>query len=131
MTDVALELVTGYGWIILFLATFFSCLCVPVPSSFVMLAGGAFASTGDLGVSEVVLAAFAGAVLGDNTGFWLGRQAVDRVDLVNMNPDTVDIQRHRHIGREYAQDRVGKLCRFCIKIPRGSPGGKPIHCETI
>ena len=78
MTDVALELVTGYGWIILFLATFFSCLCVPVPSSFVMLAGGAFASTGDLGVSEVVLAAFAGAVLGDNTGFWLGRLAGER-----------------------------------------------------
>ncbi len=79
MTNTALELVTGYGWIVLFAATYFSCLCVPVPSSFVMLAGGAFASTGDLALVEVLLAPFAGAVLGDNTGFFLGRYAGARV----------------------------------------------------
>ena len=79
MTDAALDLVTGYGWIVLFAATYFSCLCVPVPSSFVMLAGGAFASTGDLAMVEVLLAPFLGAVLGDNTGFLLGKHAGKRL----------------------------------------------------
>jgi membrane-associated protein len=79
MTEVALDLVTGWGWVVLFFATFLSCLAVPVPASFVMLAGGAFASTGDLDLAEVVLAPFVGAILGDNLGFWIGRRAGQRL----------------------------------------------------
>ena len=78
MTEAALELIAGYGWAVLLAATFLSCLFLPVPSSFLMLAGGAFASTGDLVLAEVLLAPFAGAVLGDNTGFLLGRFAGSR-----------------------------------------------------
>ena len=38
-----------------------------------MLSGGAFVATGDLSLWTVVLAAYAGAVLGDQTGYVLAR----------------------------------------------------------
>ena len=73
VTEFVLELMVNYGVPILFLVTFFSCLCVPVPSSLLMLAGGSFAATGDLDTAATVAAAYSGAVLGDNSGYALSR----------------------------------------------------------
>lgn len=73
MTDFVFGLVASYGIAIILGITFLSCLAVPVPSSFVMLAGGAFVASGDLRGWQVLAAAFCGAVLGDQLGFELGR----------------------------------------------------------
>lgn len=73
MTDLVFGLVASYGIVIILGITFLSCLAVPVPSSFVMLAGGAFIASGDLTGWHVLAAAFCGAVLGDQLGFELGR----------------------------------------------------------
>lgn len=73
MSETLLALVSDYGLVTLFLSAFLSCLLVPIPTAFVMLAGGAFAAAGDLAVWQVFGAAYAGAVLGDQTGFQLGR----------------------------------------------------------
>ncbi|NNL18467.1 MAG: DedA family protein, partial [Boseongicola sp.] len=73
MTETILDLMTRYGVFILFVVTFLSCLCVPIPSSLMMLAGGSFAATGDLNTVATVVAAFSGAVAGDNTGYLLAR----------------------------------------------------------
>ncbi len=73
MTDTLLALVPDYGMALLFAATYFSCLALPIPASLLMLAGGAFAATGDLSLIGVGFAAFAGAVVGDQTGFLIGR----------------------------------------------------------
>jgi membrane protein DedA with SNARE-associated domain len=73
MTDLFFSLVSTYGALVVGLATFLSCLALPIPSSFVMLAGGAFVASGDLAFFAVVLAAFAGAVIGDQVGFRAGR----------------------------------------------------------
>jgi membrane protein DedA with SNARE-associated domain len=40
-----------------------------------MIASGAFVASGDLALASVSGAAFGGAVLGDQAGFWLGRKA--------------------------------------------------------
>lgn len=56
-------------------ATFLSCLAVPVPTSLMMLAAGAFAASGDLALAAVLATAFGGAALGDQAGFWLGRKS--------------------------------------------------------
>lgn len=74
MTDWLFTLVPIYGAWIIALATFLSCLAIPIPSSFMMLAGGAFIASGDLALSPVVAGALGGAVLGDQTGFVLGRE---------------------------------------------------------
>lgn len=73
MNDAFLGLVAVYGLPVVFIATFLSCLAVPVPTSLVMLAAGAFAASGDLSLWQVVAAAYAGAILGDQAGFRLGR----------------------------------------------------------
>ncbi len=73
LTETLFALVSGYGPVIIAAATYLSCLAVPIPSSFVMLAGGAFVASGDLGLAAVAGAAFGGAVLGDQTGYRLGR----------------------------------------------------------
>ncbi|MEM8631754.1 MAG: DedA family protein [Pseudomonadota bacterium] len=75
MNDAAFQLVSAYGVWIVFVATFLSCLALPIPTSFVMLAGGAFVASGDMEMVPTVLAAFVGAVLGDNAGYAIGRNA--------------------------------------------------------
>ena len=80
MTDTVLTLIADYGVIILFCVTFLSCLALPVPSSLLMLASGSFAATGDLDLIEVAFAAFIGAVLGDNLGYFIARMSGDKMD---------------------------------------------------
>lgn len=73
MTDTVFALITDWGaWVIL-ASAFLSCLALPIPTSMMMLAGGAFIASGDLAAPAVIAAAFGGAVVGDQTGFFLGR----------------------------------------------------------
>lgn len=74
MTDTLFGLLPVYGAWILLIATFLSCLAVPVPTSLMMLAGGAFAASGDLDLAAVLLAAWIGALLGDQAGYFIGRR---------------------------------------------------------
>lgn len=80
MTDVIFTLVADYGVGIVFCVTFLSCLALPVPSSLLMITSGGFAATGDLELMSVLFAAFAGAVLGDNTGYWIARGLGEKLD---------------------------------------------------
>ncbi len=74
MSDFFFTLVSDYGvWLVLASACL-SCLFVPIPTAFVMLAGGAFAASEDLVLWQVLAAGYAGAVLGDQTGFQIGRR---------------------------------------------------------
>ena len=73
LTEALLALVSDWGALALAVATFLSCLAVPVPTSVMMLAAGAFVATGDLELAPVLAFALAGAVLGDQAGFFLGR----------------------------------------------------------
>lgn len=87
MSELALVLVADYGVTVLFLVTFLSCLALPVPSSLVMLAAGGFAATEDLVLIEAGLAAYAGAVLGDNLGYWIARGLGTRLgDWLSARP---------------------------------------------
>ena len=73
MTEIILALVADYGVAIVFAVTFLSCLALPVPSSLLMLAAGGFAATGDLSLLAVFGGAFFGAIIGDNSGYWIAR----------------------------------------------------------
>ena len=80
MSDIILALVVDYGVPIVFCVTFLSCLALPLPSSLLMLAAGGFAAAGDLSLVAVILAAFCGAILGDNSGYWIARRLGSRVE---------------------------------------------------
>lgn len=74
MSEYVLTLAADYGVPLLFCVTLLSCLALPVPSSLLMLASGGFAATGDLSLPAVAAAAFCGAVIGDNLGYWIARR---------------------------------------------------------
>lgn len=75
MTDLFLTLTATYGVWIVVASAYVSCLAVPVPTALVMLAAGAFAASGDLDFTILLGAAWLAAVLGDQTGYWIGRLA--------------------------------------------------------
>ena len=73
MTEAVLALVPLYGLGLIAGATFLSCLALPMPASLVMLSAGGFAAAGDLVLWQTVLAAWLGAIMGDQLGYVLGR----------------------------------------------------------
>lgn len=73
MSETLFALIADYGVYVIFASAFLSCLALPIPTSLMMLSGGAFAASQDLILWQVVLAAYLGAVLGDQAGFFIGR----------------------------------------------------------
>ena len=73
MTETLLVLVPTWGALLIALTNFLACLALPIPASLVMMSAGAFAAAGDLSALPLWLGALAGAILGDQSGYWLGR----------------------------------------------------------
>lgn len=73
MTETIFTLITTYGVYVIFASAFLSCLALPIPTSLMMLSGGAFVATEDLVLWHVIAAAYCGAVIGDQTGYLIGR----------------------------------------------------------
>lgn len=101
MSEIVLALVADYGVPIVFCVTFLSCLALPVPSSLLMLASGGFAATGDLMLTYVLAAAFCGAVLGDNAGYWIARATGDCMgDWLDKHPKRSALRQKSHAFME-------------------------------
>jgi membrane protein DedA with SNARE-associated domain len=79
MTETLISVLADYGIALLFFTTFFSCLALPMPSSLLMLAAGAFVATGDLDGITTVLAALSGALCGDQVGYLMGARGRGKV----------------------------------------------------
>lgn len=94
MADTLLALVPAYGvWLIL-AALLLSCLALPVPSSILVMAGGAFAATGDMVLWQVQLAAFCGFVTGDQTAYGIARLGGARfIDTLRAKPRLMPVLR--------------------------------------
>ena len=119
-----MALVPTYGPWLLGLATFLSCLALPVPVSILMLTAGGFVASGDLSGWQITVAALAvavavaGAVAGDQVGFGIGR--------IGGEPLMARIGRvakaGKLVGRATAQmDRYGAagvfLTRWLFPVP--------------
>src|ERR671932_411254 len=59
----------GFGFIVVGIESF----GIPLPGETALVTGAALAALGRLNVYGVIAAAAAGAILGDNAGYWLGR----------------------------------------------------------
>lgn len=78
MIEAVLGLVPVYGLAVVFLVTFTGCLGLPVPGSLALLAAGSFSASGDLVPAAAIAAGLAGALLGDQAGYWLGAAGTER-----------------------------------------------------
>jgi membrane-associated protein len=76
MTDILSFLITSlqaYGYPVLWLIVFVSAVGVPLPTSLILLAAGAFASLGDFNIVLLIVITVIASVCGDSTGYLIGR----------------------------------------------------------
>lgn len=67
-------LIVQHGYWAVFLVVMLESAGVPLPGETVLLLGAGYAgATGNLDIAWVIAAAAAGAIVGDNIGFWIGR----------------------------------------------------------
>jgi membrane protein DedA with SNARE-associated domain len=68
------NLVSSYGYAFLFLLVAVESFGVPLPGETALVTAAAFAAGGRLNIALVIASAAAGAIVGDNAGYWLGRK---------------------------------------------------------
>ncbi|HEX2348045.1 MAG TPA: DedA family protein [Ktedonobacterales bacterium] len=85
---IILELVATYGYVVVLLVVMAESAGLPLPGETSLLVAGALAATGSLWLPGVIIAAAAGAILGDTAGYWIGRTSGLRL-----------LRRHGHLLR--------------------------------
>jgi membrane-associated protein len=113
------DYVSGSPWTYVFLF-FISALdvIIPlVPSETSVILAGVIAATGDLVLFAVILFAAGGAILGDNTAYWIGRKAGPRI---------VDrfFRGERRKRIDWAEKHVVERGGYLIIVGRFIPGGR-------
>src|SRR5215210_8935015 len=73
LSDYLLSTFGIYGLPVLFGVLLFGSIGVPLPGSLLLVAAGSFVEQGDINQWSVLVLASAGAILGDNIGYFLGR----------------------------------------------------------
>src|SRR3954470_15384849 len=68
------NLLTSYGYVLLFLLVGLESFGIPLPGETALVTAAAFAAMGRLSIFVVIAVAAAGAILGDNAGYWIGRK---------------------------------------------------------
>ncbi len=99
----AAALLKQWGYAVVFAAMLLENAGVPLPGETITLLGGYAAGSGELNGLGVVGAAFAGAVLGDNIGYWVGRRLgwgfMVRIGrLLRQTPEKMEILRASFLG---------------------------------
>ena len=113
------ELLQSWGYGVIFAAMLLENAGLPLPGETVTLLGGYAAGSGQLQVVGVLAAAAAGAILGDNVGYWVGRRAgwplILRVGrLLGQSPEQLERLREsfqRHAGKSVLLGRFVAVLR--------------------
>jgi membrane protein DedA with SNARE-associated domain len=70
------HLLSTYGYGVIALVVALESAGLPLPGETVLVSAAAYAgTTHDLAIAPVIAAAACGAIIGDNIGFWVGREA--------------------------------------------------------
>jgi membrane protein DedA with SNARE-associated domain len=68
------HLIASYGYWVLFLLIAAESLGVPLPGETALITAGVLAAQGHYSIVSVIVVAAAGAIVGDNVGYWIGRK---------------------------------------------------------
>lgn len=119
MFDSLTEYVSGSPWTyaFLFVVSALDAVIPLVPSETSVILAGVLASTGDLILVLVILFAAAGAVVGDNISYWIGRKVGHRFVARFFKGE-----RRKQI--EWAHRQVQQRGGYLIVIGRFIPGGR-------
>jgi len=69
-----LALIEGYGYLVVFFGVMLESAGVPIPGETILLAAGVLAQRGHLDVGDAIAFGILGAVVGDQIGYWAGRE---------------------------------------------------------
>jgi membrane-associated protein len=111
--------VSGSPWtyVFLFVISALDVIIPLVPSETSVILAGVIAATGDLMLFAVIVFAAGGAILGDNTGYWIGRKAGPWVVARFFYGE-----RHKRI--DWAEEHVVERGGYLIIVGRFIPGGR-------
>ena len=68
------EFVSNYGYFAVFVLVALESTGVPMPGETALVSAAVLAGRGDLQISLVIASAAAAAIVGDNVGYWIGRE---------------------------------------------------------
>jgi undecaprenyl-diphosphatase len=111
------DLFARYGYAAVFFGVFLENAGVPVPGETMVLAGGALAHYGHLSLTVVILVATVAAILGDNLGFYIGRNGGRR--LVERYGRRIGATRARIAEFDRFFDRHGAKTVFVARFITG------------
>ena len=73
------HLIENYGLIVLFVLVGLESSGIPLPGETALVTAGVLASRGHFEIEWVIVVAAAGAIVGDNVGYWIGRKGGRRL----------------------------------------------------
>lgn len=119
MFDSILDAVSNSAWtyLICFGLAYGDVLFPVLPSETAVITAGVLANTGDLNLAIIIVVSACGAILGDNTAYWLGRKLKGPVERRLFGGEK---RRHLERAERGLRDRGGSL----IVIGRFIPGGR-------
>jgi membrane protein DedA with SNARE-associated domain len=109
---------SGWAYGVVFLLALLDAVLPVVPSETAVITAGVVASSGDLSLAVIIPVAAAGAFLGDNTAYWIGRRFGARVVDRFFSGE----KSRRRI--EWAERRLTERGGELIAIARFIPGGR-------
>jgi undecaprenyl-diphosphatase len=115
--DWIIELFARYGYAVVFFGVFLENAGLPVPGETALLAGAALSRSGRLSLPLVIVTAIAGAILGDNLGFLIGRRGGRA--LVDRFGPRVGLSRDRLLQFDRFFDRHGAKTVFIARFVTG------------
>lgn len=114
----------GWAYLILFMFAALDAILPIVPSEASLITAGSVAANGGLEIPLVIAVAAAGAFLGDNTGYLLGRYFGERAQRRFFSGDKG--QRRVKWAETQLEERGGEL----IVVGRFIPGGRTLVALT-
>ena len=111
------DLFARYGYAVVFGGVFLENTGLPVPGETALLAGAALAHYGQLSLFWVIVTAIAGATLGDNLGFFIGRRGGRRI--AERHGWRVGLTRERLAQFDRFFDRHGPKTVFAARFITG------------
>jgi len=120
MFQMMVDWVSGSNWsyVAIFAVAVIDAFFPVVPSESMVIVAGTLAGTGDLNVFLVILAAWAGAVTGDNISYGIGKFAGERtVKRLFKHPKA-------HRGFDWAEQQLEERGSYIIVIARFIPFGR-------
>src|SRR5215212_563900 len=72
--DQILSLIAQYGYLLVFFGVMLESVGIPLPGETILIASGVLAQQGHLDLGDAIVFGILGAVIGDQLGYWVGRE---------------------------------------------------------